>query len=449
MAQAARPGAVIKRAAFPALLPGRYTRPLGLACLAWPVLVAAAPGPADYAVQVGSSYQYQSNPARLPESRADDIRGAGLRVSSAGLGLRLPLLSEDTRLEAGGTLADARYSNGRQLNHQPANALSTLYWRAGPLFAGRLDYGYQKQLNPNLSRTWPDRDMQVRDNKSAEIGMRISDRLTLPVIGVFANGTRYDQDINQTLYDRKERGWQLSARYAGFGRSFAQAGLRRSEADYYGRTPDLIETIDNRYTDNEAFGAVRWEYSPKTLLQARVGLLRRDYDHLGDRDTSLFTFQGRATWDYSPKTRLDLQLWRRPYAYDDDPTVLYSVQTGGLATVTWRPTVKTALQLGAELSRQRNTAFTGGNDQTLQIRRFGARVQWQQEDNLRWIVDVYRDRQSGDSSNDSYNQNFVRVGLEYTFGSRGKEDLRRMMQPADCQWRRPELAMCDPMGEEP
>ena len=62
---------------------------------------------------------------------------------------------------------------------------------------------------------------------------------------------------------------------------------------------------------------------------------------------------------------------------------------------------------------------------------------------------VYRDRQMGESAGDSYNQNFVRVGLEYTFGSRGKENLRLMMQPTDCQWRRPELAMCDPMGEEP
>ena len=456
MAQAVRLGAVILRPSASLAVDGgakRGTFTIGRKLAAASLMMCGAqalgaPGPADYAVQLGSSYQYQSNPARLPQS-SSDIRGAGVWVNSVGLGLRMPLLSDDTRLDVGGTLADARYSNNRQLDHQPGNMLSTLHWRAGRLFAGRFDYGYQSQLNPNMARTWPERDLQTRDNKSAELGLRVSERLTLPVFGVFTNGTRYDQDINRTLYNRKDQGWQLSARYAGFGRSFAQAGLRHTEADYYSRTPDLVATIDDRFTDNEAFVAARWDYSPKTLLQARVGLLKRSYVHLGDRDTNLFTFAGRATWDYSPKTRLDLQLWRRPYAYDDDPTVLYSIQTGGLASVTWRPTVKTAFQLGAELTRQRNTAFTGGNDQTLQIRRFGARVQWQQEDNLRWIVDVYRDRQMGESAGDSYNQNFVRVGLEYTFGSRGKENLRLMMQPTDCPWRRPELAMCDPMGEEP
>ncbi|MBZ0073813.1 porin family protein [Bordetella hinzii] len=450
VAQAARFGAVTEGAAILALRQGGWTARLAAAGLAWHAACAmAAPGPAEYAVQLGSSFQYQSNPARLPESMADDIRGAGVMVNSAGLGLRLPLLSDDTRLEAGGTLGDARYTSNRQLDHQPGNMLSALHWRAGRLLAGRFDYGYQKQLNPNLSRTWPDRDMQARDNKGAEIGLRVSERLTLPVFSVFRNGTRYDQDINKTLYDRKEDGWQLAARYTGFGRSDAQVGLRRSNVDYYGRTPDLVATIDDRYTDDEVFAAARWDYSPKTVLQARVGLLKRRYEHLGDRDTNLFTFQGRATWDYSPKTRFDLQFWRRPYAYDDDPTVLYSVQTGGLASVTWRPTVKTALQLGAELTRQRNTAFTGGDGQVLQIRRYGARLQWQQQDNLRWILDVYRDQQTGGSPGDDYKQNFVRIGLEYTFGSRGKEDLRRLMQPSDCQWRRPELAMCDPMGEEP
>ncbi|WP_233235850.1 hypothetical protein [Bordetella sp. LUAb4] len=418
----------------------------GLALCGAPV--AGAPGPAEWAVQLGNSYQYQNNPARLPDS-SSDIHGAGIWVKSLGLGLRMPLLSDDTRLDIGGTLGDARYTDNKQLDHQPRNLLSTLYWRATPLLAGRFDYGYQNQLASNLGLTWPDRDMQARDNKSAEIGLRITDRLTLPVVSAFHNGTRYDQPSNQTLYNRTDTGWQLSGRYAGYGRSFAQMGLRHTNVDYYDRTAALVSTIDNRYTDNEAFLGARWDYSPKTLLQGRIGLLKRDYDNLTDRDTRLFTFEGRATWDYSPKTRLDLHVWRRPYAYDDDPTVLYSVQTGGLAALTWRPTVKTALSLGVEHSQQRNTAFTGSDDETLQIWRLGARVQWQHTDNLRWMMDVYHDRQRGNSSQDSYNQNFVRVGLEYTFGSRQKEDLRKMMQPTDCLWRRPDLALCDPINEEP
>ncbi|MFQ1063676.1 hypothetical protein [Bordetella trematum] len=423
---------------------------LAVASLAFCSLPAAtAPGPADYAVQLGSSVQHQSNPARLSDAASEDIRSDTVRVNSVGLGLRLPLLSEDTRLEAGGMLADARYSNNRQLNHQPRVLNAALPWRAGQLVSGRFQYGYQSSLSSNLGRTWPERDQESRQNRSAELGLRVTDSLTLPVLGVFHNDTRYDQSINQRLYNRKDEGWQLSARYAGYGRSFAQAGLRQTDVDYYERTPDLVATIDDRYTDNEAFVAARWDYSPKTLLQGRVGVLQRSYQHLDDRDTRLLTFEGRATWEYSPKTRFDFQLWRRPYAYDDDPSVLYAVITGGQASLTWRPTVKTAFQLGVEYGRQRNTAYSGGNDQVLHIQRLGARVQWQADDNLRWVADVYRDRQQGNGQADSYTQNFVRVGLEYTFGKGAREGLVRSMQPSDCQWRRPELALCDPINAEP
>lgn len=411
-----------------------------LMCSCAPAL--AAPGPIDYAVELGSSYQYQSNPARLPESSSSEIHGSGILVNSVGLGLRVPVLSDDTRLELGGTLADARYSDNAPLDHSPRNLQSTFYWRATPLVSGRLDYNYQSQLSPYMERTYPDRDMEVQDHKAAEVGLNITDRWTFPLLDVFQDGTRFDQQINRTLYDSSSRGWQLSGRYAGYGSSYIQAGVKQTKVDYYNRTDDLISTIDNRYIDNQLFTQGMWEYSPKTTFNAQMGLIKRNYQHLTGRDTRLFNFQGNATWDYSPKTRFVLNLWHRPYADDDDQTVLYSMQTGGGIGVVWRPTVKTAVTAFVDHSIQKNTAYTGGSDETLQVEGYGARFAWQSTRRLTWIVDLYRDHQSGAQSTDTYNQNYVRIGVQYAFGSPHHEDLVKLMDPVECAWERPDLSMC-------
>lgn len=426
------------------MTPTRLRRALagaGLALCCGQAGAAGLPGPIDHVLQLRSSGQYQSNPARLPDS-SDERRGAAVLVNSIGAALRIPLLSDDTRLDIDGNLADVRYSNNRQLDHQPVDLDAALHWRAGRLFAGRFDYGYEDQLNTYLSRTWPERDTVSRRRLSGEAGLRVTESLTLPVLSLFGNDTRYERAVNAELYDRDESGWQVSARYAGTERSYAQVGLRETQVEYPERGPALVPLIDDGYRDREYFVQAQWHYSPKTLLIGRVGYLQRDYDHLSERDTSLLTFDANAIWDYSPKTRFDLQMWRRPYAYDDNPAVIYSTQTGASLGARWQATAKVAFGMAFERILQKNTAITGDAGDDLHIARYGARLEWQPDDRLRWVLDFYRDRQRGASSFDSYSQNFVRLGVEYTYGSKGSADVAELLRPGECEWRRPEFSLC-------
>lgn len=428
---------------------GRRCAVISVLLRAWVVvcLIFAAPplaaqiGPIDSALQFNTSEQYQSNPARLPDSD-DRRRGAFVFSKSVGLGLRVPLLSDETRLDLVGNLADVRYSNNHQLNHQPRNLRAVLNWRATPLFVGRINFGQDKQFNRYSSRTFPDRDMLTRQNVQAEVGMRVTERLTLPVISVFRADNRYDQAINKTLYNRDETGWQVAGQYQGYGRSFAQAGFRHTGIEFPRRGSELAATIDDAYDDNEVFISTKWDYSPKTLFDVRLGYLRRQYRQLSDRDTGLMTAEVRALWDYSPKTQFDFRVWQRPYANDDDPRILYSKQTGAMVGAIWRPTVKTTIGAGVEGNLQQNTVAAGFSQPDQKIWRYGVRAQWQAQDNLRFVFDVYRDRQSGTTSIDSYTQSYARIGVEYTFGKRLNDRMTEMLRPSDCEYRRPEYGFC-------
>lgn len=415
--------------------------------LASAVLLAMAPAaPAaefpegiDYAVQITSSVQRQSNPARLPES-SDQRRGAAIMLNSIGLAAQVPLLSRDTRLDVAGTVGDARYSNSRQLDHQPRSLNVDLRWRAGRLLDGSVGVRHEEQLN-DLNRTYPQRDITQRQGMQAEAGVRVTENLRLPVATLFKNTVRYDNEGNRQLYDRDETGWQVSAFYNGLGRSFAQAGVRRTGVDYIRRDSSQAALLDNAYDDTESFVNVQWEYSPKTLVGARVGYLQRRYSHLDGRDTNLITVDALARWDYSPKTQFDLRLWRRPYAYDDNPNVLYATETGARLAVRWRTSPKLSLGLGVERAVQKQNAVLGGESESVQVLRYGPRLEWQARDNLRWVLDVYRDHETAPTPQDTYDQTFIRVGVQYTYGDHDGT-LQERLKSNECLYRRPEFDLC-------
>lgn len=408
--------------------------------MGYPVGAVVFPEAIDYVLQMRSVVEHQSNPARLPDS-ATDKHSSPVLVNGVGLAARIPLLSDATRLELAGSLADARYLNTSELNHQPALFDGTLHWRAGQLFAGKVNYHYEKGLNPSLDSTWPERDLMADGTWNAEAGLRVTDALTLPVLGVFRRQVRYDNEVNRELYNRTTEGWQAAARYAGMGLSQIQAGVRHSRTDFPLRNLAMTERIDNRYTDRELFLDAVWAMSVKTTLGANLGYVQRRYDTLHDRDLNFHTFALQALWDYSPKTRVEMRVWRQPFAYDDDPDLLYAIQTGARASVVWRPTVKTALSLNLERMRQQDYAGVGGEDRTRHILRYGPQLSWQPVENMRWVLAYYRSRETGSAAYNSYEQNYVRLGVEWMFDN-GDLGLTRLLQPKACNYRFVALNMC-------
>ncbi len=401
---------------------------------------APFPKAIDHVLQLRTMPQHQSNPGRLSDDD-DRRRGSHILVNSIGGAITIPLLSNETRLELAGNLADARYSGNSQLSHQPKTFNAGLPWRAGRLFTGRIDYSYSDRLYDYLDRVWPERDMVQRQRLQAQFGVRATENLTLPLVSVFQGRERYDVDINRTLYNSNETGWQAGFAYRGIRESYYFGGFRQSRVEYIDRTDAWRVQIDDAYRDNEIFLGGQWDITAKTAFEARVGVLRRSYATLGERDTTLYSIDTRSTWNYSPKTRFDVYLYRRPYANNDDPDILYSTLTGARFAVRWKASPKTALWLNVAREEQDDTRISGlQGDKS--IWRFGSRLEWIASSNVRVMLDGYRQREQGLNAADSFSQNVVRLGLEFSTDS-GSRAPYSLLDSSECFYRSVEYLLCD------
>lgn len=401
-------------------------------------LAQVFPQAMDYVMQLQSSVQSNSNPALVTQSNGDPQSSTAL-VNTLGIAARIPLLSEDTRLDIAGVVGDARFGDQHQLDYQPRQFDATLHWRAGRLFSGKAGYQYHRERYQS-DRLWPDSDTVATRRWEGEAGLNVSEDWTLPLFKLFDERTRYGAQPNQQLFDRDERGWEVSARYrAPHGSSFS-LGWMQSRTTLPLRHTLARTDLDDAYRDRELFTQVYWQYSVKTSFYARAGWLQRRYQNFSERDTSLLTLDTQAIWQYSPKTELRLGLWQRPYSNDEDPAISHSTRRGVGLTALWRATPKLALKLQAAYENQEDTRFDNQSVRS-PILRFGSRLTWKASPNLDVILDGYHMRKRGEDPWNRYTQNVLRVGI-VLYTDSGNEQVGALLNPAACGWSYQEASLC-------
>ncbi|NYE26395.1 hypothetical protein [Pigmentiphaga litoralis] len=396
-----------------------------------PAAAADFPEFIDYVLKADSSLQRLSNPFRVSDAERGFYGPDTVRLNEISGAVIVPLLSDRTRFVASGSFGSAVYDRHPQLTHQPKRLDTAFQWRAGRLFQGSVGLGQEERLNRFLSLSAPDRDLVDSRNVFADVGLRVTESLTLPQLSVSRNSLRYEYPLNATLYNRNENRVQVAARYSGWGASYVQAGLMQSRVDYIDRTPGLIAQVDNRYADREAFVDAQWVYSAKTMLSSRIGYRQRSYETLTDRNTSLITVDAKAAWQYSPKTRFDVAVWHRPYANEEDPGILYSTLTGARASIRWQYTDKLWLSFNVVRENQKNTRLAAINDGSSEALRFGPRVEWAVTRNMKLTVDGWQDKVEG-RNYPSSTSTVVRVGLTLMTENGGAGQPERLLRSPDC-----------------
>lgn len=406
----------------------------GLAALALMSAPVRATGPFEnilYTVRASSMSQQQSNPFRADrgsdEERSDTAVYNAIRAAAI-----VPLASERTRLELSGTYGDARYRTYSQLDHDPLRLDAALPWQAGHLFAGSFGYSRNRQLYRYLERTWPDADVVDRVQRRAELGMRITDSLTLPLLSGGRERVRYRNEIDSMPFDRDSDWSQLAVRYTGLGRSVATLGLRHSDGTYLARTDELAAAVGRRYRDRELFVDAAWDVGAKSIVAGRLGWRRREYPDLTEREASLLTTYFRAGWDYSIKTRFDFSAWRQAYPNDQDVDVLYSTFSGAQLAVRWQATPKLWWSLNLVNERQDDHIIGGETlrDATRSLR-VGARAEWTIGRNVQLFMDAWRDRTRGRQGRSDYLDNTFRFGIT-VWHDNGDERPQRLLWNAEC-----------------
>jgi hypothetical protein len=213
-----------------------------LTCLtgAWLMTQPAAfaqgfPHAMDYVMQLQNSMQSNSNPGRASEIHSN-VERSTIAVNTVGMALRIPILSQDTRLDIAGITDKANYSGLPQFDHNPAFLNADFHWKAGNLFNGKVDYEYERRRYES-DQIWPDSDIVSTRRLSAETQLNISNDLAVPIAKLYQEKADYASTLNSQLFDYSEKGWEIAARYQSVTGSSAAVGVKRSRAAWPATIP--------------------------------------------------------------------------------------------------------------------------------------------------------------------------------------------------------------------
>ncbi|MBC3868670.1 hypothetical protein [Undibacterium oligocarboniphilum] len=407
----------------------------GVACCA-----ATASASNDLALQLETSLLTDSNPFRFYDHQTDarrlEIQRLTEVINAADVrgGAIIPLFSEQTRLILAGSLGNRHYKDYRQLDHQQAAGDAVLEWHAGKVLDGRVTAGKDKRLFQYINGTLTERDLAHQTTGSADINLKISDEWQLRSRW-FRSELAYDLPVNQ-LYNFTERGQQAGALYLSPTGSSIGAGVRHSDVYYPDRTPQQIADLDRHYQENEFFLDAEWQYSVKTATSAHLGMIRRRYTVLDERNSNLFNAIWRGVYRYSPKLRLDMQLYNRPFSIVD-PAVLYVTSKGVRFDALWHWSDKTRFNFSTlwQTSDQQlipRLTLPGNTSRKENLQRIGVGASYQLERGFRVFFDSFYEKTTRKADDQQLKQAVMKLGLEYTFenlpGSATKVGLLRYQQ---------------------
>lgn len=392
----------------------------------------------DYVMQMQNSVQSNSNPGRASEIHRE-IERSTVSVNTIGMALRVPLLSQETRLDIAGATGKANYSGLPQFDHNPSFLDANLHWKAGDLFNGKFGYEYNRRRYES-DQIWPESDVVSTRRLSAEARFNVSEDIALPIVKLYDEKANYNDTLNRQLFDYSEKGWEIAAKYQSVTGSSVTVGVKESRTTYPLRYQLNRNNLDDGYEDRELFAEVYWQYSVKTGLYTRLGWLNRKYDTFSDRNTRLLDLDTQLIWQYSPKTTLRAGLWQRPYNNDEDLNIQYSTLRGFGLSAQWLPTPKLGVSFSGTYEQQKDTRLTGDLTNSTRLR-VGPRLTWQASPNLRVIFDGYHARKQGDLPSNRYQQNVVRLGIVVQTDN-GNDSLAELLNPRECRWMHIETALC-------
>lgn len=414
----------------------------GVACLlvlsSWPAFATT-----ELVLQLETSLSRDTNPFRFYDdqvgggSKHEQIQRLTETVNASDIraGAIIPLLSDQTRLTLSGSLGNRHYKEYRQLDHQPGAADAAFDWQAGKSVSGRVYAGKDKRLFEYINGSLTERDIAHSRRAGADVRIKPDDDWMLSA-SLFRNALNYDLDLNQ-LYNFDERGQQLGLRYMSPTGSSIEAGTRLSETRFADRTPEQVRDLDKKYKETELYLDGEWRYSIKTITSAHLGLIRRRYDVLQERDTRLFNAIWRGTYHYSTMLRLDLQLFDRPFTIVD-PSILYVVSKGARVDALWKWSDKTNVNFSALLQNSdqelipRLVRPDNNSSRKEKLQRIGIGASYQFERGFRLLFDSFYEKTDRAADDIKLRQGVVRLGIEYTFenlpGSAARLGLQRYQQ---------------------
>jgi hypothetical protein len=333
------------------------------AIAAWAVLPLSAraaeqkePG---FTLTVGARETYDENLYRLADN-LDPAAALGSGASrsdyisrvSLGLEQRWQWSRQEVLIDVKGNHDLYRYND--RLDNDSGAARAKWLWQAGERWAGELGGDYTRTLANFANTQYLGLDMVDTGGVSWTLAFRLGAQWSLRAAGRRAETAhsaperRFDDSGTDSasvgLQFKTEAGNEFALSYRGTRATFESLGSLGGQ------------TFDRDFDENSGSFRVHYVWSEKTTFDGSVGYLEREYSHAALAGDPRGSFGGSVwdaalQWEPSIKVRVELNGWRKLRAYLDAESD-YFVANGTSGSLSWHPTDRIAIELGAEYETQ-------------------------------------------------------------------------------------------------
>ena len=326
------------------------------------ILAALAPGaghadPEDSLnFAIGATLRHEDNFFRLPSSSAAPNVGAGNSSSKSDLiattyaGIRVDKSYALQRFQLDVTATNYSYRSNDFLNFSALDYRGAWLWSLTPRLTGTLSAdrtteltSYANLLNTNV------RNKRTNENQRlmADWWLTGSWHLTGGVYHQRSEG----QNTQQTAEgDYDQNTGEFGIRYVSPANNSIAAVHRETRGDYLGRSLDFVNLLDTQYrqSENELRSIV--QVTGHSLLDLRLGLVDRSYDHFSQRDYSGAVGELAYRWTPTGKLNIALAGGRNLVAYQEAGNSYYASKYIRL-TPEWLVTDKTTIRLRLDVAQ--------------------------------------------------------------------------------------------------
>jgi len=406
-------------------LPGALA--LGLVGIALNSALAstACARPLDLTLTLELDAGRDSNPFLAPSRTATMPAGSEpvasrFQSQTVQAALGVPLDSERSRCILSGRWAAFQYQPLEVLNTHTTQAQLRCPWQSGPMWQGELSAQTTRDPTPYWDGSNRVPDLRTQQQVAAGIRLLIDPELDVPLAVQHRRLRHQDQAVHGS-FDVDETHTQLALRWQPPTGSLLQVNTELLQSNFPNRTAAEVSTLDARWQEARVGLEAQWRYSPLTQLGGRVGVARRSYATLSERNFSMAEGAVNLSYWLRPQSRIDLQAWRNTQdSYQAD--ALFTIAHGQRLSWTSATSADTHWQLTATRGRDSTTvtnAATGATTQAIQPdRSLNARLMHRLTPalSLQMATTLRRTRHASQSSD--IQDTLWQVGLRYSFENR-------------------------------
>ena len=379
------------------------------------VPMAQADSDDTFNLNVGTSYQHDSNLFRLPDGVQPTGDGAERsdNISKTNLGFKIDKEYSLQTFKLDYLHQIVRFDNADFLNYNANNYNATWMWALTPSLKGNLSSARTVDLVPFIDFNSSD-TLNLRTAKTQIFDFDFSPHNVWHLLGGYTNldSTNSQTFLPETSYkfDALEGG----VKYSFPSDSYVALKFRNRNGSQDANNFSLIST---GFTEKEEELSAYWNVTGKSKLGANVGHNKRDDDSFAIRDFSGYFGGIDYVWNATAKVNLNINLSRKLAAFQDT-TSSYTVNDVLSIRPTWAPTSKTLVRASLQIGKRKFLgdgpvlSATDREDDTLS---YGIGADWTPRSTIKLSINLQHEQRNSNVAIKDYSANIASINGQLTF----------------------------------